>query len=388
MSRNCCLCSNRVKIVYEPIGSKICLKIGVCEYCGLIQGLYDAEAYQIENDRQLTFGAKIRKLSCDAHYSEVRVGKGQMADLPFQYFSKFLDRKSITRVLDMRSARGEFARKALEYFNLDFIDCIEGDSYITESYKNESNIRLAIGKYYDQFRGEKYDLVYSCHSMEHYRDPLKYAKFLKCKVKKGRFLFLDIPNPEVIYDGVNFEEYFYDKHLIYFSRNVLIKFFESMGFQTLSVSPEDSSSLSCLFQLVNEEKQINISENYDEFLRNVKLLSFYKENLEKNRSKISNAVNKLAKFMSGKKSLAIGIGRLYDCFQVHSAVPLKFDTLVDNYLHKVMTDYDGQKIISIIEVTESPEICIIFTRRASKSLIRELSLRFGPIEIKHITEFL
>lgn len=387
MTLRCCLCSDKVSVFYKPIGSRIGMEIGICHRCGLIQAVFDHELYQRSNDKQPDSGRGIEKLSCDAGYSEVRVGKGQMTETAFHFFQKFVDPKLIRRVLDMRSARGDFARKAIEFFKLESIDCLEGDTYITESYGSDSRFNLKIGKYYENFSRERYDLVYSCHSFEHYRDPLRYASYLRDRVLSGGFLFIEVPNPEVVLDGVNFEEFFYDKHVTYFTTDILIGLFESFGFDTISTSSNDSPSISILFRSARKgcrSRRLGSRALYD---KGRELLSFYKTNIDANRARIPEISARMTSFIDGKVSLAVGVGRLFDSFNVYSTSPPNFSFLVDNFLNGRMQAYDGKPVYSLSDLTVIPSVCICFTRKRSLSLEALLYQRFPGIEVRHLSDF-
>lgn len=387
MTVRCCLCSDEVSVFYKPIGSCIRMEIGICHECGLIQAVYDHKLYQRSNDQQPDFERGIEKLSCDAGYSEVRVGKGQMAETPFRFFQKFVEPKLIRRVLDMRSARGDFARKAIEFFKLESIDCIEGDTYITESYASDSRFNLKIGKYYEHFSRQKYDLVYSCHSFEHYRDPLRYASYLRDRVLRGGFLFIEVPNPEVVLDGVNFEEFFYDKHVTYFTKDILVSFFESFGFDTISTSSNESASISILFRLGRENCRPGRFGSRLLYDKGRELLSFYKTNIDSNRARIPEISARMTSFIDGKVSLAVGVGRLFDSFNVYSTCPPNFSFLVDNFLNGRMPAYDGKPVFSLADLKVIPSAGICFTRKRSSSLEASLYQRFPGIEVKHFSDF-
>ena len=202
---------------YEPKKSKINLLIQVCKSCGLVQAKYDSGTYEAINDRSYNESAQINKISCDADYSEIRVGKQQMAQKPFNVLAKHASTSEINNVLDMRSARGDFALAALSALDLSYIYCIEQDSYMSKDYKNDSRIKLHSGKYRDFNVDRQFDLVYSCHTLEHYRDPDSNLGFIANQLRDGGYLYLDVPNLGSIADGDHFDDFFYDKHLFYFT---------------------------------------------------------------------------------------------------------------------------------------------------------------------------
>ena len=146
MNCNFCLSKN-IEQVYTPVKSKIDLHINICKDCGLVFSSYDSEKYEDSNITKLN--PKFSHLSCEANYSDIRVGKQQMTKYIFDTLNKVNLPNSINKVLDIRSARGHFALKALEYFNIESIDCVEEDNYMTVTYDNNPSINIWRGKYYN-----------------------------------------------------------------------------------------------------------------------------------------------------------------------------------------------------------------------------------------------
>ena len=136
---SCNFCNKEsLEHIYTPINSGINLEIYICKNCGLVQSTYDIRAYEASN---ISKTGEFKNLICDAAYSEVRVGKQQMVKYVKQAFNNLnIEFKGSPKILDMKSARGDFALFALDYFDINSIDCIEEDDYITTTYNNDSTI--------------------------------------------------------------------------------------------------------------------------------------------------------------------------------------------------------------------------------------------------------
>ena len=78
----CRSCSSLIKgeALHKPIGSEIDLQIFCCKNCNLIQGFCDEKKYSEKNDNFKDPKLILSKISCDSNYSNIRVGKKQMAD--------------------------------------------------------------------------------------------------------------------------------------------------------------------------------------------------------------------------------------------------------------------------------------------------------------------
>jgi transcription elongation factor Elf1 len=117
---NCNFCkSNNIFKSYTPIQSTIDLEINICKDCGLVFGEFDKDLHEKSNAPSIN--PTFSHLSCNANYSDVRVGKQQMVNYVFEALNELNLDVKVNKILDMRSARGHFALKALEYFNVDNI---------------------------------------------------------------------------------------------------------------------------------------------------------------------------------------------------------------------------------------------------------------------------
>lgn len=381
----CVLCPGNVIIKYIPIKSKIDLEYGVCDSCGLIQGIYNINKYQTVNDAVHNDNAEISRLSGDSDYSEIRVGKQQMADRPFIYFEKHRLQTKIKTILDMRSARGDFALSCIDYFDLSDMACIEPDHYITVSYRDNKNINLFTDKYYKLPEHKKYNLIYSCHTLEHYRDPRRYLEFITEHLEIGGYFFLDIPNPDIVKDSNNFEEYFYDKHIVYFSRPIIIKYLESLGFRVIDQSKENYKSIELLLKYTGI-KHPYVPASPKEVAKNLQLLESYKQNIETNRQLAPLIGTRISSMIRNKTALAFGVGRLFDV--IYTIFPnMKFDLYVDDYLCKAASRLHGKLVYSLKEVYIDPEIVIYFTRSKNKQINDMLEQRFN-VKVYHFSDFI
>lgn len=338
MIKTCNFCNHLLhQSIYKPYGSAIDLQILICEKCGLVQSDYNHNLYELSNNRNKKISLPFSHLDCDASYSDIRVGKQQMVHYIFDTLEKIKLRSPIKKVLDMKSARGHFAIKALDYFNLDSIDCIEEDEYIFQSYKDNPKINIFTDKYH-KFSGNNYDLIYSCHTLEHYQDPAKYLNFIKNILKNDGYFYIDVPNIENIDTNNNIDQFFYDKHLYYYDAETLGDYIESIGFELLNknISPQNISLL------YRKNKDIIKEYTSNRYNKNISLIFNYIQNITNNRNHITN-LNII--FDKNKTNVIFGCGRPLDAMIKYGNLKLdNFTILVDDFLSQITDSIYGKPL--------------------------------------------
>lgn len=372
---SCKICNQPVKQIYTPVGSKINLQVVICTYCGLVQSEYDIAKYEQSNIPKQY--AQFSHLSCNADYSDVRVGKQQMTSYVFKALQETgIDLGKSPKILDMKSARGHFVKQALQYFNLsdsDYIDCIEEDGYMTVEYDNNDQCRIFRDKYHKLPITVQYDLIYSCHSLEHYQNPKKVVTFLRNILRPGGFLYIDVPNLENINHLSNLDEFFYDKHLFYFDVNTLQYFIEQVGFKLL-YKHTNSQNIGMLFEKVNiSQSTLSLKNNYD---YNCNLIHHYAENLHLNRTKIESATIEINKiFKSYSNNSIIGCGRVLDAFLQYGKLDLdNIQYLVDDFLISATTHLYNKKLLSVYDLKEKNlDNVLLLVKHPTEKLLKNIN---------------
>ena len=383
---NCNFCSStNIDNVYTPIKSKVDLKINLCKDCGLVFGSFNDELYEKSNITPPN--AKFNHLSCDANYSDIRVGKQQMVNYIFDALIGYPLSKPINKVLDIRSARGHFALKALKYFNLDSIDCIEEDDYMTVTYDNDPCINIFRDKYYNLDTDYEYDLIYSCHTLEHYSNPTKVLKFIKSKLSQDGLFYIDVPNIDNIDHNFNIDEFFYDKHLFYYDCDVLSSYIESLGLE-LIFKQTTSQNIGLLFKNSIAEKTYPIINQYE---KNLKLINDYSSNIENNRNKLAKIGEDLnQQFSNTKNNVIIGCGRPLDTFIQYGNLDLNnFEYLVDDYLTSITdTLYNKPLNNSNILNEISPDMVLLLVKHPTAKLLELITKNNPKVEIVYLSKLL
>ncbi len=383
MKCKCCE-GRRSEHIYSPIGSKTSLKIKICKDCGLIF----ADSKEIDYSEIKNF--EFRNLSCDADYSLVRVGKAQMIDTVFNLFDSYrIDRGNIKNILDMSSARGHFALRAKEYFVDSIVDCIEPDVYMTDSYRNVDRVNVHHRKYKEYEPSVKYDLIYSCHSLEHYRDPVSNLQWIYSNLNDTGYFYIEVPNIDAIDNKNNVDEFFYDMHLFYFEKNTLENILHKVGFEVVA-NNSNLGSLAFLCKKNNDVRSLNYINSYD---KSSKLINLYKINVSKNRSNIKSHISDIQDFLdcNAGKSAIVGCGRVLDFLLRYCDLEIKNDTfLIDNFLSEATKIIYGKKIYKFDELANLTNIdrVVILAKTSSNALVEDIKNIWPNASVLTVGDFL
>lgn len=376
---SCNFCNKEsLEHIYTPINSGINLEIHICKNCGLVQSTYDIRAYEASN---ISKTGEFKNLICDAAYSEVRVGKQQMVKYVKQAFDDLnIEFKESPKILDMKSARGDFALFALDYFNINSIDCIEEDDYITLTYRFNPQINIHQEKYHT-FKGKNYDLIYSCHTLEHYQNPSKYLNWVRSRLADSGMFYIDVPNIENIDHNYNIDEFFYDKHLFYYDFETLKNYILNIGFELIyySVTPQN---IGILFRKLNTKgSYIKSQYNY-----NKNLIKNYKDNIKQNRDKISKVGEKLNQiFKPDEINVVFGCGRPLDAFITYGKLDLSnFEFLIDDFLSKITNKLYNLDLVNSNELTKVDKVLMLI-KHPTQELINKFP---GNPEIIYLSDLL
>lgn len=368
-SMSCPLCScNHVKFLYESRGSKIGLRIHICDKC---EHVFASRASKAKKPLE-TVGVKIQNISCDADYSEVRVGKQQMTDIDADRLLEFLSKNRNIKseyILDSCSARGHFLKKISPYLPGSHISGIEPDAYMAESYKNDKRFDVFVGEVEDFSSAYKYDIIYSCHSLEHYSDPKKIFDFVISNLDKKGIFFINVPNLEFLdyYSGM--DEYFYDYHLQYFHLKTLNRLADMYGFRPLQVFSDSSLGVIYTRNASSNEVETNSPSKFNP----VEAINNYITRLNYHQGAVSSAAENIKKIVEEVKQNIVffGAGRVLDFFVKYGSLDLQSEKimLVDNFLSNGTDSLYGKKLIPFDKLNPSTvDTWIVFSNTSSETI--------------------
>lgn len=331
--------------------------------------------------------SEIFSLSCDADYSPIRVGKQQMTNLDIKLISSKIENFHNISFLDMASARGHFANWAAKVSSKP-VACIEPDAYMSESYLNNPNFKVYQFDYRDIEDLEEFDFIYSCHTLEHFSDPIRYLKFVHEHLSDGGLFYLNVPNFDGILDSVILDDFFYDRHRVYFDEETLLGLLRNSGFEVIA-EWHDSACLRFLVRRTTEPKEKILIERYH---RNRSYLEEYVSALENNRSQLPKIVSIIMGQIETNASLVVvGCGRMLDALIRYGGFPIsRVNYLVDNFLGQATEKLFNQPLYRFnnFNPSETSLQFLVVARTSNLELKNEIFNRFPGSKVSFVSELL
>ncbi len=376
----CNLCLGNTELVYEPKKSLIGLQILICKKCGFVQ----SEKSSTEKIAPGTF--EIQALSCDSDYSPVRVGKQQMTNVDIQNLEALaLDGIANFEFLDMASARGHFALWASSKSKQKVV-CLEPDEYMIDNYADGVKIQVHIGDYREVELATQFDFIYSCHTLEHFRSPILYLNFVNSHLKANGLFYVNVPNLHGILDVVTFDDFFYDKHRVYFDPATLRHLLQGKGFEVIA----EWLDVACIRLLARKVEKVNTSVITSNYQHNLDLITKYKSELSKSRASLPSLINLLnSRLNRNSVRILLGCGRMLDALVSYGHLNLNdYDYLVDNFLGlatKTLYSRDLYTIDSLPTIS-GPLQVVVVARTANSELGIGVLKKFPHAELVYFAE--
>jgi ubiquinone/menaquinone biosynthesis C-methylase UbiE len=366
--------------VYTPAGSTRGLKIYVCSNCGQVQSLPRA-------DRAPRAAAAV---SSGADWGNVRYGKAFRTDACLSLLRQHADFREDLRVLDVGSNRAAFASAFLAAAPKSAIVCVEPDERVAKSVADLDRAELIEARIEDtELPGNSFDIVHSCHTLEHLASPGTTLADHWRVLKPGGLLILDVPNIVLIGGEDIVEEWFIDKHLYHFSPATLSALLKACGFDIVGKpNPNDRENL--LFVARKADRMPTPTRsNPREAGRAQALIASYLQTRARNLIALTRAAAEITKLKSKRVALW-GAGRLFDALVQHGGFdPKSADALIDTHLKSHMAERHGVPLFGpeILE-TRPPGVIIVMSRAFAPEIARIAKQRAPDAEIILYTELL
>lgn len=363
----CPVCSGASTGVYRPRGSRIELAVHVCQVCGLVhttRGKASTDAFEDRGDLAHGF------LSCEADYSAIRVGKQQMTRDNVEIFGDIL--RSLgeePEVLDMAAARGHFVNYLAGTHPGSRILAFEPDEYMAEDIQQDPQVEVVVGDFRTQATGREFDFIYSCHTLEHYSRPLEHLGFVAQSLKPAGHALIDVPDLSSIGLFSPLDEFFYDKHRVYFTENTLEFALRRSGLMPVKKVRLHSSLKFLVSKSDAAEESLTPNSLEQQYAKS--LILDYATELDGNRKLLPAAVEVMAEWFSDFGQLvALGAGRVFDAaVRYGSLEPSRFDALVDNFLVEATPVAYGQPLRRLQDLTPKGHTAVaVFARQAGPQL--------------------
>ena len=296
---SCLLCySQKMKLVYLPLGFRRNAKVYLCDECGLLQTITTKK------------GDGIARASHLADFGNLRTGKGFRSSYAINVLKRHINNPD--RVLDVGANRGAFTKEAKEVWGQ--VHSVEPDTRLWQ-------------KGWDMVSIEKmdlapafYDVIHLSHTLEHLDNPLAVLKQLRAALSRMGVMYVEVPNTPAILKRTDiFEEYFIDKHVTHWTINTLYKALNESGLSIVEWG-EDQENIWCVCGLYRtmcvppQPETINVARYADRLKDNLNLIK-----------------EKAPHISFSGITYAWGAGRLFDSFLSNGLDSLEFEGVIDSY---------------------------------------------------------
>jgi SAM-dependent methyltransferase len=368
---SCDFCGkDSLSFAYQPEGSSRGLKVYLCRHCGLVQS-----APRIDRTEKRYAAA----VSSGADWGNVRYGKGFRTQAAMDALARHTDLERAVALLDVGSNRGRFAAAFLEAAPNAHITAVEPDERYAGSCEYLPRTDLIWSRIEDATLADSsFDIVHSCHTIEHLAHPFASLKDHARVLKPGGLLVLDAPNLALIGGDDILEEWFIDKHLYHFSDVTLGRMIEAAGF-TIVQHPDPNDRINLLFVARKEgTPRAEIATDPAEAFRALDLVSAYVATRSANCAALAGAARELESLKAHRVALW-GAGRLFDSLvRVGGFDPSMFTHLIDAHLIQHMDSRHGVRLSPPHALTGSmADVVVVMSRGFADEIAAEVR-RLAP----------
>jgi SAM-dependent methyltransferase len=381
MTETCDLCRHdTLEAIYTPERSTRGLTVHLCNHCGLVQSLPRL-------DRAPRAGMAV---SSGADWGNVRYGKGFRTKPAIAALRRYADLGTNFAILDVGSNRGSFARAALEEAPLATIVAVEPDERVAQSCGDLERTELVHARIEDAaLESERFDIVHSCHTIEHLAGPANTLADHWRVLKPGGILILDAPNISILDADDIVEEWFIDKHLYHFSMRTLMRMVVAAGFDIVTPpEPRDRENL-LIVARKSTAPRFAIDSDPREVAEARRLLTRYNTSRAKNLAALSFAAAEIAEL--APRGVAIwGAGRLFDSLVVHGGLDTAvLKLLVDTHLTAHVSERHGIALHGPEALAETdPGVIVIMSRGFAEEIRAQAEMTAPNAEIIFYSELL
>jgi 2-polyprenyl-3-methyl-5-hydroxy-6-metoxy-1,4-benzoquinol methylase len=368
---SCDFCGkDSLSFAYQPEGSSRGLKVYLCRHCGLVQS-----APRIDRTEKRHAAA----VSGGADWGNVRYGKGFRTQAAMAALARHADLQQAATLLDVGSNRGRFAAAFLDAAPKAHITAVEPDERYAGSCQDLPRTQLIWSRIEDaKLADASFDIVHSCHTIEHLAHPFASLKDHARVLKPGGLLVLDAPNLVLIGGDDILEEWFIDKHLYHFSEVTLGRMIEAAGF-TIVQRPDPNDRINLLFVARKSGMpQTKIAADPADTVRAQNLITSYTATRAANRAALANAARELES-LKGQRVALWGAGRLFDSLvRVGGFDPAMLTHLIDAHLIQHMDSRHGVRLSPPHALTGSmADVVVVMSRGFADEIMAEV-MRLAP----------
>lgn len=117
--------------------------------------------------------------------------------------------------------------------NVNSVTWIEPSKILVDVAQKKYNLHLENWFFWNKtYEGNKFDLVICRHVLEHIEQLKEFINNMDNLIDESWMLYIEVPDVDMILDHLNYSNFFHE-HINYFSRDVLITYFNSLGYKLL-----------------------------------------------------------------------------------------------------------------------------------------------------------
>lgn len=370
MDNHCELCRrDALEPVYEAERSPRGLKIHLCRHCGLVQSLP-----RIDRAPRQTAA-----VSSGADWGNVRYGKGFRTKQALAALKRHIDLSSELSLLDVGSNRGSLVKSFLEEAPSSHVVAVEPDERVADACARLERAELVAARIEDTaLETERFDIVHSCHTIEHLASPARALADHWRVLKPGGLLVLDAPSTAILDADDIIEEWFIDKHLYHFSARTLMRMVAAAGFDIIE-PPDLADRENLLIVACRADRGAHIHvPDPREVAEAERLIAAYGATRARNLAALTAVAAELAT-LAPRRVAIWGAGRLFDTLVVHGGfMPQMLAGLIDVHLKAHVPARHGVDLSAPDALAEIDPGVVVVMSRAFAGEIAEQARTLAP----------
>ena len=287
------------------------------------------------------------------------------------------------RVLDVGAHRGAFALELKGAYPKASIIGIEPDARLVAGWARRPGFIWLNARFEDtRLEDEGFDLIYSCHTLEHLKSAREALLAHRAALAPGGYLLIEVPNVAHIAASDIVDEFFVERHLYHFSRRTLIRMLAVCGLRAVAVADTRDTANLTVVAVKGDEPRLAVPADRQEVEAAAALISSYQAARFKNISALAN-VARTIDAMAPRKVAVWGAGRLLGSLIENGGLKAQsLAAIVDRNLARYTNQAHGVPL-SPPEILArlKPDIVVVLSRSLEQEIRREAETHVPGIEV-------
>lgn len=374
MTFSCDLCDNAaLEQVYAPQNSARRLTVWLCSHCGLLQSLPRADRAE----------RRAAAVSAGADWGNLRYGKGFRAEANLATLRPFLNKQRPLRVLDIGANRGAFGLELKAAYPKAHIMGIEPDERVVGAWAGKPGFTWLHARLEDtRLEDEGFDVVYSCHTLEHLKSPREALLAHRATLAANGYLMIEVPNTAIIGSNDIVEEFFTDKHLYHFSPRSLARLLTVCGFRAVAIGdPRDTVNITVV-AVKADDLSPAVAADPREVEAAAALISTYHAQRLQNLNALVQVAH-MIDAMAPRKVAIWGAGRLLNSLILNGGLrPQALAAVVDKHLIRYAHEAHGVRLTAPEDLGNvKPDVVVVMSRSFANEIRVEAQERAPGCEV-------